>query len=399
MVLFIGLGSAFCIAFFWARAMRKSLSLERETRFGWAQVGDIIEERFRLVNKSSFPALWIEMVDHSTIPGDSLSRATGVGGRSTNEWIAHQVCARRGVYTLGPTTLRTGDPFGIFTIQIEHSAQANILVTPPVVPLPTIQVASGGRSGEGRPSRQSIDQSISTTGVREYVPGDTLRWVHWRTTARRDSLYVRTFEHTPASDWWILLDLDRRVQVGSGNQSTEEIGVILAASLASQGLKSGIAVGLVTTGQDLVWLPPQPGEGQRWEILQTLARVTPGDFSLAALLTNAGQDFHSRISLVIITPSMEQAWLDEITHLLWRGVVPTILLLDPAAFASAPSAGPFKAALDDLDVANYLITPALVESFISGKNQPENAWDWRILPTGKAVPVQKPKDLAWKSFG
>ena len=329
---------------------------------------------------------------------NSLSRATGVGGQSTNEWVAHQVCARRGVYTLGPTTLRTGDPFGIFTVQIEHTAHANILVTPPVLPLPTIQVASGGRSGDGRPSRLSIDQSISTTGVRDYAPGDAMRWVHWPTTARQGSMYVRTFDHTPASDWWILLDLDRQVQVGSGSRSTEEIGVILAASLATRGLKSSIAVGLVSTSQDLVWMAPQSGEGQRWEILQTLAKVSPGDLTLADLLRNSGQSFHSRTSLVIITPSLEQAWLDELTLLLWRGVVPTILLLDPASFASAPSAGPMKAVLDNLDVANYLITPALVEPLANEQPRPQNTWDWRVLPTGKAVPVQRPTDLTWKSF-
>jgi len=165
-ILFVGLGGAWLIGVIWARSMTTRLSLRREMRFGWAQVGDMIEERFTLTNTSPLPALWVDIEDHSTIPGYEVSRATGVEAGGVNTWLTRQVCSRRGLYRLGPTTYRTADPFGLYSIQFEYPASATILVTPPILPLPSIQVATGGRAGEGRPSSNAIEQTVVTDSVR-----------------------------------------------------------------------------------------------------------------------------------------------------------------------------------------------------------------------------------------
>ena len=146
---------------------------------------------------------------------------------------------------LDPTTLRTGDPFGIYTVTIENPGATNMMVMPPIVPLPRIEIAPGGRAGEGNRRVESFDRAVSVKSVRDYVPGDSLNVIHWRATAHRDSLFVRLFDSTPASDWWILLDLNQRAQIGQGQNSTIEHGIILAASLADRGLRAGRAVGLV----------------------------------------------------------------------------------------------------------------------------------------------------------
>ena len=66
--------------------------------------------------------------------------------------------------------------------------------------------------GEGKRSRrEAIETTVSSDGVREHQPGEALKAVHWPTSARREALYVRQFEHTPASDWWITLDLNAQV--------------------------------------------------------------------------------------------------------------------------------------------------------------------------------------------
>jgi uncharacterized protein (DUF58 family) len=207
------------------------------------------------------------------------------------------------------------------------------MVLPPIVPLPTIEVAPGGRVGEGRPRANALERSVSAAGVREYRPDDSLRRIHWRTSAHRDSLFVRLFDSTPASDWWILLDMDRHVQVGKGQDATEEHAVILAASLADRGLRSGQAVGLAAQGEQLVWLPPREGEGQRWEVLRSLALVSLGSSSLAELLVGLRPALERCTSLVIITPDVDTAWVEALVPLLRRGTSPTVLLLDPISFA------------------------------------------------------------------
>jgi uncharacterized protein (DUF58 family) len=395
LILLVGLGGGWLISYLWVRSLARGLRLIREMRFGWAQVGDRLEERFTLINEGWVPGLWVEVIDHSTMPDYRVSRVTGVGGGSQNRWHTQGVCSRRGLFTLGPTSLRAGDPFGLYTVSLHYSDSATLMVTPPILSLPSIEVAPGGRAGEGRPRADAPERTVSAASVRDYLPGDSLRWIHWRTSAHHDSLFVRLFDGTPAGDWWIFLDMDRRVQVGEGQVSTEEYGVILAASLADQGLRAGRKVGLVTHGEDLVWLPPQAGDGQRWTILHALALLAPGTRPMAELLVRARPRFEERTSLIIITPAVSGNWVEVLWLLLRRGVVPTVLLLDPASFGGADDVSGTLALLSDLGIARYVITRDLLDHPEARPGQ-QGHWDWRISPLGRAVSVRHPRDLAWK---
>ena len=138
-------------------------------------------------------------------------------------------------------------------------------------PTAPIQVAPGGRAGEGSPRFNAPERSVNAATVREYLPGDSLRWIHWPTTVRRNDLFVRVFEGSPAGDWWIILDLDQDVQIGENQDSTQEHGIILAASLADLGMRTGHSVGLITHGDKLLWLPPRMSDEHNWDILRSLA--------------------------------------------------------------------------------------------------------------------------------
>ena len=315
-------------------------------RFGWAKVGDILEERFQLCNNGWFPALWVELTDHSTIPGHQANIVTGISSRSVTSWIYRLSCSRRGLFTIGPTSILTSDLFSMYHITIRNPATVSLLVTPPILPLPAIQIAGGGRIGEGRPAREALEQSISVNGVRDYHIGESLRWIHWPTSARRDQLFIKTFDHTPISNWWIVLDLEKRLQVGADQQSTEETCVTLAASLADRGINSGLAVGLISNSQEPTWIPPQAGDLQNLKLLKTLALVSPGSQSINEILQNAIPSLHNQSSLVLITVAISGEWLQAILLLMQRGVIPTVLLLDPQSFGGEGSANNFSSLID-----------------------------------------------------
>lgn len=400
MILLVTLGGAWFISFLWARALARHLSLVREMRFGWAQVGDSVEERFTLVNTHWLPALWVEIRDHSTLPGYAASRATGVEGNSENRWTIKSTCTQRGVFTLGPTTLYTGDPFGLYSITFDFAATTNMMVMPPVVPLPDIQVAAGKRSGEGRRGAHALEQTVNAAGVRDYTPGDAWARIHWPTCAHRDALFVRQFESTPSSDWWILLDLDPRVQAGFGQDSTLEHAIILAASLADRGLRSGRSVGLVACGHpsassELIWLPPRGGESRRWEILRALALATPGERPLSELLAQIQPSLRGAASLVVITPAARGDWIQNLLPLRWRGIEPTVLLLDPVSFGGTEDAGSALAVLADLEMARYLITRDVLDrpERHAGK---QGQWEWRITPSGRALLARPLTGAGWR---
>lgn len=408
----LALAGIWWLSYRWAKSLAQNLRLQREMRFGWAQVGDALEERFNLSNTGSFPAVWVEMVDQSNLPDYHPNIATGIEAGSNYQWRTRGQCTRRGLYTLGPTTLLTADPLGLYSIKLHDPHSVTLMVTPPIVPLPQIEVAPGGRAGEGRPRPNAPERTVSAAGVRQYVPGDSLRWIHWRTSARRDELFVHLFDSTPSGDWWIILDLDRAVQVGEGARSTTEHGVILAASLADRGLRLGRSVGMVAHGQPLIWLPPRDGDDQRWQILRALAMVETAPNPLSATLTNLRSTLGGYTSLVIITANMRGDWLEGLLPLLWLGAVPTVLLLDPQAF-SAPDAvekAAHNTALEAIQheltrwgIYHQCITPDLLdrpEAHPGHKGQ----WKWRISPTGRATAANPDgeaggaSDVTWRAF-
>lgn len=390
------LGLLWAGCYYWARQLSQKVTLYREMRYGWAQVGDRLEERWSLVNRSWLPALWVEVIDCSTLPGYNNSRATGVDGTSTNSWRTDGLCTQRGIFTLGPTSLRTGDPFGLFQVEIHLQSFATLTVMPPIIPLPAIEVAPGGRAGEGKPRRNAPERTVSTSGVRDYQPGDSLRWIHWRTTARRDSPYVRVFDGTPAGDWWIFLDLFQGAQAGHGWDSTEEHGVILAASLASLGIDQQNSVGLVTNSKVLTWLPPDSGGiTRKMEIMRALAVSTPGTSSFEDLLRRTKPSISKYSSLILITPDCSTGWIEALVPLIWRGVVPTVLLLDPLSFGGTTSGKNVGKLLNNMGVAHYLISRDLLDRSEARPGH-DGEWEWRVMPTGKAVAVRQPTDQSWK---
>jgi uncharacterized protein (DUF58 family) len=397
--LLLGLGGAWWLSYAWARSLAERLRLQREMRFGWAQVGDQLEERFSLSNSGQFPGLWVEVVDHSNIPGYQASAVTGIDAGSRNQWRTHGVCSQRGLFTLGPTSLHASDPLGLYQVEIHDPRSTTLMITPPIVPLPEIRVAPGGRAGEGKPLPNAPERTVSAASVRQYSPGDSLRDVHWRTSARRDQFYVRLFESTPSGDWWILLDLEAGSQYGQGDHSTAEHGVILAASLADRGLRLGRAVGLAAqSGGEhpfLAFLPPRQGDVQRWEILRSLALVQPCQRSLRELLNGLRPTLGRYTSLVIITANVQGEWLDSLLALRWLGATPTVLLLDPYAFAGGPSAQPLGRQLNEWGIYHQVITPDLLDR-PEARPGHKGQWQWRISPSGRAIAVNPSGETSWR---
>jgi uncharacterized protein (DUF58 family) len=236
--------------------------------------------------------------------------------------------------------------------------------------------------------------TVSAQTVREYVQGDPLRAIHWPTSARQGKLFVRQFEQMPSSDWWICLDLYHKAQAGEGDLSTEEYGVILAASLADRGLQMGHSVGLVASGQELVWIPPRRSSGQLMDILRALAEVEPGGYRVEELLDHVRPSLHGGASLVLITPDLRPEWISTLMQLTRIGVTPTVLLLDPASFGGQQHARRMAGWFQRHGIANTVITADLLNQSL--KEGHEGEWEWRIAGSGKAVPVRRPIQVEWR---
>lgn len=330
-VLAFGIAAAWILS--WYNAHRVEATVERRTTR--AQVGQEAQEVIQVRNRDFFPKLWLEVEDPSGLPGHRSKRVVIIPPRRSRNWIVSTKLLRRGVYDWGPLQLTSSDPFGFFKRVRRLGGAQQILVYPPVVDLPHFTVPPANLPGEGRFRRRTHYVTPNANGVREYAPGDAFNRIHWKTTARTGELMVKTFELDPSSDIWVILDMERRVNAGSGEESTEEYAVTIAASIGRHYLLDNRTVGLISFGRDLKIIEPERGQQQLTRILETLATVQAvGDAPLGNLLLEEQRHFGRHTTLVIVTASTDDHWLTAIQSVTQRGVRAAVVLLDPTTFGS-----------------------------------------------------------------
>ena len=392
------------VSYLWAIQMARGVLIQRQRRYGWAQVGDVIEERFIMHNDSILPVLWAEVRDSSDLPGYNASRAIGLGSKSSTRWTTEGTCERRGTYRLGPLEIHMGDPFGLFEVTLEHQYSETFVVYPPIAALPKLLEPRGMSRGAARTNIRSLDLTTNAASVRYYVPGDALNRIHWRSTARRSSpdqeqIFVKEFDLEPSGDLWLILDMDRQVHAGEGLESTEEYAVILAASLANQMLRDNHAVGLIVYDKEPVVVRPAKGHQQLWELLRVLAGVhAVADVSLGQVLELVEPVTGRGMSAALITPSSNPEWIKGLTALLRRGIHSTGILLDVRSFGGDGDMRGMVSALADLGVAGHIIGKGFRLEQISERRQQRP--QYKVLGTGRVIVEREGEGQSdWVSVG
>ncbi|RAQ95498.1 DUF58 domain-containing protein [Thermogemmatispora tikiterensis] len=329
--------AVFLLSLLWAHYSLRGLVFHRAAPFGRVQVGDTFDERLMLDNVSIFPKLWVQIVDGSTLPGHRAGYVASMGGRKRALWRARTVCRRRGRYQLGPVIASSGDPFGLFRRHRLLSPAYEILVLPRVIPLAGFAFFTGGLPGKGRSTRRALHTTTNATTIREYASGDSLNRIHWPSTAHYNKLMVKEFDLDPAMDAWIFLDLHQAVQAGEGEESTEEYGITIAASLAVYLLRQDLSLGLIVNGERREFLALDRGERQIERVLELLAVVRAGSGpDLKEALALDALHFGRNTAAIVITPSTSRDWHEGLRHLRRRGVQVAVIGLEAASFDGRP---------------------------------------------------------------
>ncbi|MBA2286490.1 MAG: DUF58 domain-containing protein [Ktedonobacteraceae bacterium] len=328
----------FILSLFWARYSLRKLVFHRTATGGRVQVGETFDERLMLDNLGIMPKLWVQIADGSTLPGHRAGYVASMGGRKRALWRARTVCRRRGRFQLGPVTATSGDPFGLFRSRVFLSPPHEILVLPRVIPLSNFALFTGGLPGRGRSSRRALQMTTNATTIRDYMSGDTLNRIHWRSTAHYSKLMVKEFDLDPAMDAWIFLDLHDSVQGGEGEHSTEEYSVTIAASIALYLLRQDLSLGMIVNGEQREILSLDRGDRQIERVLELLAVVQAGAGpDLKEALAVDALHFGRNTVAIVITPSTSRDWHDGLRHLQRRGVQVAVVGLDAASFENKPA--------------------------------------------------------------
>jgi uncharacterized protein (DUF58 family) len=226
-----------------ARA-RLRMSCERSIEPAQVPLGSPMKGQIILGQDGRLPAGILLLED--AVPRELGSQPRFLVDRADVRWrrvVEYPLLGRvRGRFSTGPLTVRTVDPFGLVQLDRQFVAKSEVMVTPRVVPLPTIRtIGGGGNTGESRPHRIGVvgqDDAL----VREYRQGDDVRRIHWRSTARWGDLMVRREEQAWDPCASIVLDSRASAHAGRGMQNSLEWAISAAASIAIHFLDDGFSI-------------------------------------------------------------------------------------------------------------------------------------------------------------
>lgn len=340
----------------------RGVTVERRARISRAAVGDIFEEHFEIINNSRITKLWLEVINQAKIPNAAGSRiVTLLRGRQKRSYTARTWLTSRGGFTLGPTTLASGDPFGIFRISRQIPASSSLIVFPMIFPVRGFLSPPGLLPGGKAIRRKSIDITPHAAGVREYVPGDPMKRIHWTSTARRGRLMVKEFDQDPQAEVWFFLDAHKNVHAARPGEhyetpplddllllrrrkvklppSTLEYAISITASLAHYFIEQRRSVGLVTASAN-TWkvIPAERSERQEAKILEALAFLQgESALTLPSLVSAQIGQVPQGSSAILVTPMAWTELLIAVDSLQRRKLRPVVVLLMAQSFGGRQS--------------------------------------------------------------
>jgi uncharacterized protein (DUF58 family) len=324
--------------YFWTRSMSCSLEVEVHRRTQRVTQGQTLEGRIIVRSQSLLPKLWLEVTDHSSVPGHATKRVLTLSSNGVAAWSYATPTRVRGLYELGPVTVVAADPFGFFHFERTFGERETVLVYPNAPELPNFYIPPANLPGEGRFRRRTHNVTPNVAGIREYAPGDSYNRIHWPATARAGRPMVKQFELDPASDIWIVLDMEAKQHVSEGEEGTEEAAVQICASIARYFINANRSVGLMSFGDDLRIDEPSRGTNHYTRILESLALARAvGDVPLDNLIIEESRRFGRHTTVVAVTPSTGTDWALTMTGIGARGVKVAAVLLEGDTYGDAPS--------------------------------------------------------------
>lgn len=347
------LSAAVGVSWAWNRYALHGVTYERMFTETHAFHDERVEVSVRLTNRKALPLSWLLVYDlwPSQVPvvegGQLLAhdhqQAFLINAFSVrwHERIQRRytlLCNRRGVYTFGPVRVRTGDLFGLFRQEGGHGQIDRLIVYPKILPVEALGLPPKDLFGEVRTQLKIFEDPARTIGVREHMPGDGFRNIHWKATARSQRLQARVYQPATSHTIIVLLNVSTSEEYWRGADPDRlEQAITVAASIANHAASRRYGIGLVVNGttphsdQALKVLPGR-SPYQLTRVLEALAAVTGfATRSIEDMLLAESPHLPWGATLVVVTAVVTEQLLSTLVRLRQAGRrLALIALTDPS---------------------------------------------------------------------
>jgi uncharacterized protein (DUF58 family) len=315
------------VAWFWVRAANRPFHVERRIAERAHVEGDDVELRVALrpTGAVSPPvAVLSEVVGRLGEQRHALHRQ---GRRLFVDYRLPHV--PRGRYVFERSRVEIGDPFGLQRRDIDLPSPGALLVYPRTVALDRLFSESGAHALDGRRLLLRRPTGFDLHSVRDYEYGESLRKVHWRTTARRGHLMVKELEDAPRDEIAVLLDAH-----ASTPRECFDVQVRAAASILDAYVRRGRRAVLVVNGGERQTQRVHSPAADRHRAFDTLAGVeADGSAPLTTLLAEEASAATRAVELVVVTPRLDRALAERLVQRSLARRRTSVVYIDAASFS------------------------------------------------------------------
>jgi uncharacterized protein (DUF58 family) len=335
----VGLLLANPVAWACVRLADRPLALHRKTLKDQHLEGENVEVEVELEGQRRLPTASVTLVETIERVGRRVTPLeAGPRGRRRARYLLRSL--PRGRYAFPEARALLHDPFGLQRTEISLPGTAALLVFPRIVPLERLFSEGGPGAQQGRRLLLRRPVGYDIHGVREYEQGESLRRVHWPTTARRGQLMVKELEDSPSDEIAVVLDAQAGAHAGAPPDSSFDLQVRAAASLLHAQARRGRRAVLLVNGVPEQLVRVHSLEGEWRGALEALAAAEPaGTRTVAALLADeAGPAARAR-ELALVTATLSAPLVDRLVRRAVARAGVSLVFVEAASFNGRPRLG------------------------------------------------------------
>jgi uncharacterized protein (DUF58 family) len=321
------------VAWLAVRLTGRPVELRRTTRTAPLE-GEDVHVRVELDLDSALAPAGITLVERFSKLGE---RRTALRREGSHLWARYAIPSpRRGRYALEAAVALVEDPFGLERVELPLPRQEALVVYPRLVELDRLFTEAGTHAREGRRLLLQRPSGFDLHSVRDYVEGDSLRKVHWPTTARRGHLMVKELEDSPRDELAVVLDAYGGAVVAESFDVQVRAAGSIVRAYAKRGRRSVLVVGGAVPEIQRVH-----AEGDWRRALELLAAAEPdGLHSAAKQLSGDRNPAAQALELVVVTARLEAALVERLVQRASARRNTAVVWVDSASFAGRPKQEP-----------------------------------------------------------
>jgi uncharacterized protein (DUF58 family) len=328
----LGLVLAVAAAALWVRFLSKPMALNRILAEREHVAGEDIAVRLEVDVDGRMPSGALSVRERIARLGERETVMVNRRGRLRGSYRLERV--PRGRYPVESVDAVVEDPFGLERVEIKLPAGESLLVYPRLEDLEALFSDSGARALEGRRLLLRRPTGFDLHSVRDYEQGESLRRVHWPSTAKRGHLMVKELEDAPRDETAVLLDADAAGVTGVAPDSSFELQVRAAGSILKAHARRGRRAALIINSAHRHYQRVHSFDGDWLRALELLAAVEPdGPVPVANMLADEAGPAGRALELTVVTATLSPRLVDRLLQRMLNRHSSTLVYVERASFA------------------------------------------------------------------